>query len=318
MTRITFFIYAILISWVFSCKKLLPEPEVPGPVLPQPKGEFIDDWTFKVYPNGRNFDIAEFRLWVPENIDDLKAILILSNHHNSIGLGLASSEEWQNFARHEQSAILAVHLESFPGGNEGYYSYASEGSGAALLLALDSLAEKHQIEQLKVLPFLMRGYSAGGVFSHNFSEFKPEKVIAFANIRGGSLDLTSEVNNPIPGLMLAGENDAPARNERIAEIVLSKRSDGAIWAYAIEPVSDHFGSVTASDKLIRSLFSKALEKRKNPGSNQLKMIPEEFGWLGNNESKEIFPFNDYPYEKSAASWLIDEEFANLWQAYQLD
>ena len=314
MKNVNHFFYLIVILTVISgCKKspVQDEPDQPKPIS---IGEFIDDWTFRVNPYG-NFDIGEFRLWLPDSTDDLRAILVLSNYHNSYGLGLASNDEWQTYAKQEKLAILAVHLESFPN-SQGYYSYASGGSGSALLKALDSLAQRHQIEKLLDLPFLLRGYSAGGVFSYHFSDYQPQRVIAFANIRGGSLNVTEPENKIIPGLMLGGENDAATRNERIAEIVLSKRNEGANWAYAIEPNEDHFGSVTNSDKLIRAFFSKALAKRKIEGSNQLIAISEDSGWLGNNETQEIFSFDSYPTAKSEASWLIDEDFALLWKDYQ--
>ena len=46
------------------------------------------------------------------------------------------------------------------------------------------------------------------------------------------------------------------------------------------------------DKLIRSFFSKVIAKRKVGDSNQLAEIPEDSGWLGNNNTHGIFPFDD--------------------------
>ena len=308
----TFFIY--LLFFILGCEKSESPVDEPDPPQLPPYGEFIDDWTFKVHPSG-NFDLAEFKLWTPDTIQDLRAILILCNYNNGNGLGLVMKEEWQEFARQERLALIGVHFES-NNANSGHYSTASGGSGLALRRSVDSLAEKQNLHDLKKLPFLMRGYSAGGVFSHSFSAYLPERVIAFANIRGGSLSETTSINNGIPALMLAAENDELARNFRILDVVLTKRDEGGLWCFAMEPNEDHFGGLEKSDELIRAFFTITLEKRLMDGSDQLQPIAEDSGWLGQIDSLQIFPFSTYPHSKSDASWLIDEPFANLWRAYQ--
>lgn len=309
-------IYWLIFLWLigFACTPTAPEEVIPE--LP-PYGEFVDDWTFKVnvgpQSSGYNFDIAEFRLWVPEGPQDLKAILVLASSHNSNGLGLVGIEAWTEFAETERVALLGIHFKTYPGRN--LYTSAGEGSGQALLRSLDSITQKQNLSGIAELPFLMRGYSAGGVFGYQFSAFKPERVLAFANIRGGSLSETPAANNGIPGLMLMGEHDA-SRNERIQQIVLDKRSEGGLWAFALEPEVDHFGGLTPSDELIRSFFARVLAKRDIAGSNELAPINEATGWLGNPISLHIHSFDEYPDLKTEAPWLIDAAFAQQWKQYQ--
>jgi hypothetical protein len=280
-------------------------------------GIFIDDWTFKVFPNFQdNFDTAEFKLWIPENINNLKAILILCNHNNGSSFGWLRLEEWRTIAETEKLALLAVNLETLT--VDGHYTNPTGGSGNALIKALDTITYRNNLDNLNKLPVLMTGYSAGGVFSYYFSHFKPERVIAFTNIRGGAVGETSSINNNIPGLMLMGENDNQSRNDRMMDVVHSKRNAGGVWGYAVEPNVDHFGNLQTSHALARKFFSAVLSKRLIPDSNQLIDIPENSGWLGNNETKDIFPFDEYPNEVNEATWLIDEAFANLWRTYQLD
>jgi alpha/beta superfamily hydrolase len=307
------FLLIIILVCSLGCNKSLtsnPENNEPTKV-----GEFIDEWTFRVYPY-QNFDTGEFRLWVPDNTSDLRAILILLNFDNSNGLGLANSDMWQKYAKKEHLGLLGVHFESLDNGGR-HYSDASAGSGSALLKALDAIADKHELQNLKSLPFLVRGYSSGGVFAYSFSRYVPERIVAFANIRGPIVGIfnPSDKESP-PGLMLAAENDTPATIDSIIEAVHSERVNGNNWSYAIEPNSDHFGSLAASDKLIKVFFSKALSKRVIDSSDELQTIPEQSGWLGNNETQKVYPFNSYPGSKEEASWLIDEEFSNLWQNYQ--
>lgn len=255
-------------------------------------------------------------MWIPDNIniDSIKAILVLCHSYNSNGLGLVNSDEWQSFAIQNNLALLSVHLKDI---NQTSYTRAANGSGDALLLALDSITTKNNVSKIKELPFLFRGYSAGGVFSYFFSEFLPEKVICFVNIRGGSLDFTSDINNSIPGLMLVGEHETN-RIERIKNIISPKRDTGALWSYAIEPDMDHFGNLQKSYELARHFFTIALDKRLSNDSEQLNLIEENTGWLGNNSTKEIFYFSQFPNQPKEASWLLNETFSNYWKNFQTE
>ena len=318
MRNFLILLISILLFPIIGCEKTDTVPQESVLSEPIPFGEFIDDWTFKVNAlSGHNFDVAEFRLWVPDGIEDLRAILVLCNYHNGNGIGLTQSEPWQDFARNEKLGLIGVHFKSYQN-SAGYYSNASQGSGNALIKALDSLAQKNNLPEIKDLPFIMRGYSAGGVFSYNFSAYRPERVIAFVNIRGGSVGETISITKDIPGLMIIGENDVPTRIDKIKEIVDLKRIEGGLWSYAIEPEVDHFGGLQESDELSRAFFSSALSQRLNNNSNQLKTISEDTGWLGNNITKEIYPFDSIPISVDEASWLINEAFAIQWKNFQLN
>jgi len=279
-------------------------------------GEFIDENTYRVFPTKNdNFGVAEFRLWVPETSQALKAVVVLVHSYNSNGLGFANSTYWQEFAKKENVALLAVNL-TISNSSSVSYTDARRGSGKALLFSLEQLAEKIGQPYVNDLPILMRGYSAGGVFSNSFSDFQPERLLAFSNIRGGSLHLTSENNIRIPAMMFFGELDAVERNNRIVETIAIKRKLGANWSLILEPGLDHFGSLDKAEDMIQFFFSKVLEHRLGDPSGQLKEIREADGWLGDNVRLEAYSFDDYPYDKTKASWLIDEEFSSKWLDFQ--
>lgn len=289
--------------------------EIIGPSEPE-IGEFTDDITYRVYPNlSDNFATAEFRIWVPETSEPLRAVVVLTHSYNLNALGFAYSEYWQLFAKKENVALLAVYLQDIPGSTLTYTS-ANEGTGKALLVGLEQLAEHIEKPYIKDLPLLMRGYSAGGVFSYSFSDFKPERLLAFANIRGGSLGITSEKNIRVPGLMFMGELDNAQRNNRIIGAMSAKRSDGANWSLILEQGTDHFGGLEKADDMIQFFFTKVLDRRLSSTGNQLIEIKESEGWLGNNVKLETYKFNEYPYQIKDASWLIDEEFAEKWLDFQ--
>jgi hypothetical protein len=305
-----FVLAILLIIWACSDDSSEPQVEVVE------SGEFLDEFTYRVFPKpGDNFDIAEFRLWFPEAVEGTKLILVLSHSYNSNGLGMADSKIWQEYAKAEHMAILSVHFKNLTDSG-GYYALANEGSGKALLEALTVLSNKHEHGFLAELPMVLRGYSAGGVFSHSFSSFLPRRVVAFANIRGGGVQDSGEENINIPGLMFYGELDNQGRNDRIKEVVVDKRSIGGQWAVVQESQVDHFGSSEKADALIREFFSSCARKRLTEGSNELMTLSEERGWLGNNSTYEVKSFDQYAQEKEHASWLVDSDFARLWSDFQ--
>ena len=274
-------------------------------------GEFLNDWAYSVNPGlADNFDVAQFGLWVPDDTSNLRALLILLHGANTSALGFENNQDWQDYANEENIGLIGV---SFKGGG---YTDPIGGSGKALLTALDSITKRNNIPEVYNLPFIMRGFSAGGVFSYYFSHWKPERVVAFVNIRGGGISIDTPENKHIPGLMLIGENDAPTRGERMINAVKANRAIGGVWGYAIEPNAEHFTSLDASNFLAKKFFSAVLDLRVSNGTNELNDIPENSGWLGNNETKDIFYFGDYPDNPAEATWLANELFGNYWQEYQ--
>ena len=304
---IAFFSFYILF---INCtdKEIVPELD-----NNQPLGEFIDDFTYRIFPKPTdNFDIAEFKLWIPDNTDNLKAVLVLIPHYNGNGLSLVNISKWQEFARQENLVLCGVKFQVQ--NNLKDYSEASLGSGKALMNAVEKIAVKNNHSSISSLPFLMRGYSAGGVFSYNFSAYKPELVVGFVNIRGWSLESTSSVNKHIPGLTLIGQLEG--RNEYVRNLILNKRSEGGLWSFAIEPGANHFYDLTASDNLAIDFFTSIINKRISDHSNELIMISENSGWLGNLSLNIVSQYEDYMEDRSNAFWLTDETFANKWLDFQ--
>jgi hypothetical protein len=310
----------------FACKKTKDEPEEVVEEKQMSVGTFSDNWTCSINRGSKsNFDIAEFTLWVPNSADvsGLKAILVLANHSNSNGLGLVYAKEWQDFAKQHNVALMALRLENLNQNLDLFdlYFEAEKGSGQALLMALEAITSKNSIPSVNALPFLFRGYSAGGIYGYNFSAFKPERVVAFSNIRGWALHDTPAENSGVPGLFLIAQLDTEkyeniVPTELMKQTVMDKRKEHALFSYAIEPNEDHFGDVKKSDSLTRVFFAAALKQRIKAGSNVLLSIPEESGWLGNNELLTVSSYATYPKVKNEASWLTDQDFANNWMSYQ--
>ena len=278
--------------------------------------KFSDDWTCSINPGeGANFTNAEFRLWVPDpkDVSKLKAVLVLLESYNGNGLSMANSKQWREYAITNNLALVGVYFATLPPSEEKLYSDARGASGRALLMALEAIAARNNISSVASLPFLLRGYSAGGQFSYYFSSFKPERTIAFASIRGWFVEETPSTNKSIPGLFLM---EADTIDLETREMILNKRNESGLWAWAVEPGTDHYSSTNKSDSLIVKFFTAALKARTGTNSTELTTISEDSGWLGNDDTKLISSYATFPEDKKKAFWLIDETVAKAWVSYQ--
>ena len=78
----------IILSFLLCCCSRENDGSI---ILPQQKieGKFLDDFTYEVFPSAQdNFDKAVFRLWIPVDIDTLRAIVILTPGINNDGTNL--------------------------------------------------------------------------------------------------------------------------------------------------------------------------------------------------------------------------------------
>lgn len=319
MKSFKLFVLSILLAGTLGCKKKQTDEEI-NTYVPISVDKFPDNWTCSIHPGtGANFNIAEFRLWVPDTTttSDLKAILVLADHVNSNALGMVNDTEWRKFAIVNNIALIGVHLENTVLPTSNPYAEARNGSGEALIMALKAIAERHHFPKVGELPFLLRGYSAGGMYAYFFSAYVPARVVAFANFRGWSIGDTPDDNKGVPGLFLLAEKDPlSAVPPNIPQMIKKKREKGGLWGYAIEPGADHYSELIKCDELAKLFFTSALNQRVKSGSNALIELSQTSGWLGNNITKAISSYTAYPDSKTDASWLTDETVAKAWVAFQ--
>src|SRR5688572_4563340 len=115
-------------------------------------------------PSGRNFDKAEFRLWLPKDLAQARAIVVLVPGSNGDGRREVDDPAWQAFATRHGLALLGCRFTDKPHEQSFIEEYVnvSLGSGQALLDALSALAQRSQHPELATAPLLLWGMSAGG------------------------------------------------------------------------------------------------------------------------------------------------------------
>src|SRR5207237_972147 len=162
---------------------------------------------------------------------------------NGDGRPQADDPDWQTFATKNKLALIGVRLTDKPHEQSfiEHYANVSQGSGQALLTALDTFAERSKHSELAAGPLLLWGMSAGGEFNYEFVAWKPERVAAFVVNKGGIYytALASQAARNVPGILFIGGKDLDSRVHIISGIFDLNRRGGALWALAEEPGVAH-------------------------------------------------------------------------------
>jgi poly(3-hydroxybutyrate) depolymerase len=269
-------------------------------------------------PPGANFDKAEFRFWIPENLSTIRAVVVLTPGSNGDGRPQAEDPAWQNFAARNKLALVACRFTDKPHEQNFIEEYVqvSRGSGQALETALQSFAARSKHPELASAPLLLWGMSAGGEFNYEFVAWKPERVAAFVVNKGGIYysALLSQAARNVPGILFIGGKDLESRISTISGLFAVNRRAGALWALGKEPGAAHV--VGRSMDVAKVFFEDALSAR--AGEVSLKPMAEKAGFIGDPMSKTFHPASSGSLPNYSTSWLPTERVARAWQAMETE
>jgi dienelactone hydrolase len=287
-------------------------------------------------PPGKNFDKAEFRLWVPDGLDALRGVLVVvpgSNADSRPWVEQSSWKEfterlslkvrasyWQDIALRHGLALLGCHLTDKTHENMFIeeYTKVDEGSGQALLDALTELAGKSGHAELADAPLAFWGISAGGQFNYEFACWRPERTIAFVLNKGGIYytALAPQATRDVPGILFMGEKDSPFRNGIINGIFSMNRRADALWTLTVEPGAVH--EVGRSLEMSEVYFDEVVPLRlPNQPGGPFEPLNLEKGYLGDLGTATYAPYNKEKAKESPMTWLPTEETALAWQAISI-
>src|SRR6185312_2501734 len=99
---------------------------------------------------GGNYATAEFRLWHPETDGAIRAIVVLMPGSNGDARAMVEDPVWRAFATKHKLALLGCHITDKPHPQNFIEDYAnvSQGSGDALLSAIDAIASRARHPEL--------------------------------------------------------------------------------------------------------------------------------------------------------------------------
>lgn len=273
-----------------------------------------------VIPPGNNFDKAEFRLWYPNNVAAFRGIMLLVPGSNGDGRPMAQDTVWQAFAVKHKLALVACRFTDKPHDQNFIEDYikVSDGSGQALLSAINKFAEESKHPELATAPMLLWGMSAGGQFNYEFVAWKPERVIAFVVNKGGIYysALVSRAARAVPGMLFVGGKDLEFRTNTIVGLFAVNRRGGAQWALSEEPQAGHI--VGRSRDIALPFYEDVMAVRLPSSPGPLHAMPEKPAFIGDFKTKLFAPSADGPAPGFPTAWLPSERVARMWQAIQND
>jgi len=283
--------------------------------LPAPRRAQLASTVDEAIPPGVNFDKAEFRLWIPRNLGQVRAVVVLIPGSNGDGRAQVDDPAWQAFAERQGLALVGCRFTDKPHDQAFVEEYAnvSRGSGQALIDGLNALSKRSQHPELASAPLLMWGMSAGGQFNYEFVAWKPERVLAFVVNKGGIYysALLPQAARSVPGVLFVGGKDLEFRTNTITGLFAVNRRAGALWALAEEPAAAHV--VGRSQDIALIFFQEVLPLRLPEGTATLTQISEVSGFLGDLKAKTFQKQSGAPPNYPTA-WLPTERTARAWQA----
>jgi len=264
---------------------------------------------------GRNYAVAEFRLWRPDADGAIRAVAVLMPGSNGDARAMVEDPVWQAFATKHRLALVGCRITDKPHDQNFIEEYAnvSLGSGDALVNALTAFGSRTQHPELGSVPLLLWGMSAGGQFNYEFAVWKPERVLAFVVNKGGIYytALAPRAARDVPGMLFIGGKDLDSRIQTITGLFALNRRAGALWALAEEPGAAHI--VGRSRDLALTFFEDMLSLRLTE-SGALKPLAEKSGFVGDPKSKVIRPMSEGAAPNYPTAWLPTERVARAWLA----
>jgi hypothetical protein len=209
---------------------------------------------------GENFSYAYVQCWLPPSAPQLKGILCVILHpHEHRTVRFADPRPWIELAAQYDCAVMGVSFVE-KDGDLVPWSHAAKGSGRALTVAINELAEKSRTPGLGRVPLIVAGICEAGQFAHEFTAREPERVRAFFTMGGGRHDLAlAQAAAGVPGLLIAGPDRGHNALNNMFNLFAEGRRHHAPWIFAAEPITEYDrGSSSALTVSFLELFLKRL------------------------------------------------------------
>ena len=168
----------------------------------------------------------------------------------------------------------------------------SQGSGQALIDAVNKFAARSKHPELATAPFLLWGMSAGGQFNYEFTAWKPERVAAFVVNKGGIYfsAMVSPEARAVPGILFIGGKDLESRIWMISGLFAVNRRGGALWALTNEPGAGHI--VGQSRDMAIAFYDDILPMRIGGRTARSSRFAEKTGFMGDLKAKTFTAIGD--------------------------
>jgi len=244
--------------------------------------------------------VAAFKMWLPGDVQQLDAMLILVPGHDGDGRGMADDADWQALARYWHCGIVACKMRG------DSYDTASRWSGNYVMQSLKEFARQSGHAEIEEAPLLFWGHSAGGAYSASFAEWKPDRVIAYVPNKGTSPINLDARKLRIPALWIAAAHDQYSYIPvDVTNAFVAGRRAGAPWALAVQPNAGH---EVGDTKMLGILFFDSVFRCRRLQADGKPVT----AWTGDFVTHEIAAATTAEPRSKLNSWMPDEKFARAW------
>lgn len=261
---------------------------------------------------GEKYKSADFRLWVPDGVKTIRAVIVRQHGCGRKGVDHADDLQWQALAAKYDAALLGSHFVQDKQCADWFDP--KNGSERAFFDALAHFAKESKHPELPAAPWAIWGHSGGSLWACHMTNRHPERVVA---VWGRSQALTEYVDKAllVPIVFNYGEGEKTGQfasvHKNSQAAFAAYRPKGALWAVAIDPKSSH--DCRLSRSLAVRFFDKTLAARLPKEGVTLNALTAA-AWLGDPDKLAVVD-NRERRGLDAMCWLIDEEFAKAWQEY---
>ncbi len=259
-----------------------------------------------IYPApGELYSLAEYRIWIPEGISEVKGIIVHQHGCGRNGMSMPYDVHWQALAKKWNYALLGTHYVATDSCATWYNPH--NGSDRAFADGIRALSAESGHPELNEVPWAIWGHSGGGRWVINMLRLHPERIVGvFARSGGGS---PTPEGLKVPVVFNYGINDM--RPEMYFRTYKRFRDAGG---YATQALDSTTGHNTGNSRLIAiPFFDDCIAAHENAGSAS---SPSYSGyWLGDPSTGEIFEGKTFEGNQNEMTWLITGSFAKKWQEF---
>ena len=283
-----------------------------------PAGRAAEFETAVVPAEGEQFKTAAYRVWLPDGLKTVRAVIVRQHGCGRDGIGHADDLQFRALAAKHGAALLGTHLTD--GGDCADWFDPQNGSGRAFLAALDRLAAASGHPELATAPWAIWGHSGGAIWACHMLNQYPARVVGVW-ARSQAVTASGPAARGVPVVYNYGVREA-ADPEFAGAVTASVkafetgRPNGAVWALAADPKSGH--DCRDGRALAVRFFDWALGERLPKAGVTLNPVADTAAagrWRGVRQPPSIQgPFSSVG-RPGECVWLPTERYAKAWLEY---
>ncbi len=260
---------------------------------------------------------GRFSLYVPEGVPKLLGVIVHQHGCGRGGFDVPHDLHWQALANRWGMALMGTEFPTLfsDGDHCDRWSHIENGSSDLLIQALARFGQDAAHPELNTVPWALWGHSGGATWAFQMGKRYPERTLAVV-LKSICEDdpAFDQALLGIPTLLATGPLDLGQCYPTTRSIFESYRAKGAPWTYVDEPEGTH---ETRKLRLLAIPYLDAIiALRLDPAQpSALRAVPDNAGFLANNQTHEVAPAASFAGDRLLASYLPTARLGDLWREF---